>query len=104
MTGADGKADGAVRQRPSGDAVGPHRASVGGAGGAMGAAALLFDWRPREAAHPLMLISPASDKRISSTFGDQAASRTAPACMNPQDAAGAISLPVPGEGGTISAR
>ena len=34
-----------------------------------GAAALLPDWREREATYPLMLISPASDKRISSTLG-----------------------------------
>ena len=34
-----------------------------------GAAALLPGWREREASHPLMLISPASDKRISSTLG-----------------------------------
>ena len=37
---------------------------------------------------PLMLISPASDKRISSTLGDLAASRKAPPLlMNPKDAA-----------------
>ena len=53
-----------------------------------GAAALLPDWRPREVSYPLALVSPASDKRISSTFGDLAASRRAPPLlMNPADAA-----------------
>jgi anaerobic selenocysteine-containing dehydrogenase len=53
-----------------------------------GAAALLPDWRPGEVSYPLALISPASDKRISSTFGDLAASRRAPPLlMNPADAA-----------------
>jgi anaerobic selenocysteine-containing dehydrogenase len=53
-----------------------------------GSAALLPGWRERDAAYPLMLISPASDKRISSTLGDLTASRTAPPLlMNPQDAA-----------------
>jgi anaerobic selenocysteine-containing dehydrogenase len=53
-----------------------------------GAAAALPAWRERRAAHPLMLISPASDKRISSTLGDLAASRVAPPLlMNPEDAA-----------------
>jgi anaerobic selenocysteine-containing dehydrogenase len=53
-----------------------------------GSAALLPGWREREASHPLMLISPASDKRISSTLGGLAASRQAPPLMmNPEDAA-----------------
>ncbi len=53
-----------------------------------GAAALLPAWRERQAAYPLMLISPASDKRISSTLGDLAVSRKAPPLlMNPADAA-----------------
>src|SRR6202022_4792290 len=53
-----------------------------------GAAAVLPTWRERQAAYPLMLISPASDKRISSTLGDLAASRKAPPLlMNPADAA-----------------
>jgi anaerobic selenocysteine-containing dehydrogenase len=53
-----------------------------------GGTALLPDWRERELSYPLMLISPASDKRISSTFGDLAASRRAPPLlMNPADAA-----------------
>ena len=53
-----------------------------------GAAALLPGWRGREASHPLMLISPASDKRISSTLGDFSGSRMAPPLlMNPKDAA-----------------
>jgi anaerobic selenocysteine-containing dehydrogenase len=53
-----------------------------------GAAALLPGWRGREAAYPLMLISPASDRRISSTLGDLAASRAAPPLlMNAADAA-----------------
>ena len=53
-----------------------------------GAAAVLPDWREHEGAYPLRLISPASDKRISSTMGDLKASRTAPPLlMNPVDAA-----------------
>ena len=53
-----------------------------------GSSALLPGWRERDAAYPLMLISPASDKRISSTLGDLAGSRSAPPLlMNPQDAA-----------------
>jgi anaerobic selenocysteine-containing dehydrogenase len=63
-----------------------------------GAAALLPGWRPLpnppplagegRVGGPLMLISPASDKRISSTLGDLAGSRQAPPLlMNPQDAA-----------------
>jgi len=63
-----------------------------------GAAALLPDWRPPpyppplagrdRVGVPLMLISPASDKRISSTLGDLAGSRRAPPLlMNPEDAA-----------------
>ena len=52
-----------------------------------GAAALKPTWRERRAAYPLMLISPASDKRISSTLGDLAGSRRAPKLlMNPHDA------------------
>jgi anaerobic selenocysteine-containing dehydrogenase len=52
-----------------------------------GEAALLPTWRPRQSPYPLMLISPASDKRISSTLGDLAASRnTPPLLMNPEDA------------------
>ena len=55
-----------------------------------GAAALLPGWRERERlSHPLMLISPASDKRISSTLGGLAGSRQAPPLMmNPEDACG----------------
>jgi anaerobic selenocysteine-containing dehydrogenase len=54
-----------------------------------GEAALLPTWRPRQASYPLMLISPASDKRISSTLGDLMASqRTPPLLMNPRDANG----------------
>ena len=53
-----------------------------------GAAARVTEWRARESAYPLMLISPASDKRISSTLGDLAASRQAPKLlMHPGDAA-----------------
>ena len=53
-----------------------------------GAAAALPAWRERQASYPLMLISPASDKRISSTLGDLAGSRAAPPLlMNPEDAA-----------------
>jgi anaerobic selenocysteine-containing dehydrogenase len=52
-----------------------------------GEAALLPTWRPRHASYPLMLISPASDKRISSTLGNLAASRKTPRLMmNPEDA------------------
>ena len=55
--------------------------------GRWGAAALLPGWRERQASHPLMLISPASDKRISSTLGGLAGSRRAPPLMmNPEDA------------------
>ena len=53
-----------------------------------GAAALLPSWRDRQASHPLMLISPSSDKRISSTLGGLAGARkAAPLLMNPEDAA-----------------
>ena len=53
-----------------------------------GAAALMPAWRERPADYPLMLISPASDKRITSTLGDLAASRSTPRLMmNPRDAA-----------------
>ncbi|MEO9189977.1 MAG: molybdopterin-dependent oxidoreductase [Acetobacteraceae bacterium] len=53
-----------------------------------GAAALMADYRERDASHPLMLISPASDKRISSTLGGLPDSRRAPPLlMNPADAA-----------------
>ena len=53
-----------------------------------GGAALFPGWREREASYPLLLISPASDKRISSTLGDLAGSRKAPPLlMNPKDAA-----------------
>jgi anaerobic selenocysteine-containing dehydrogenase len=52
-----------------------------------GAAALMPSWHERPGAYPLMLISPASDKRITSTLGDLAASRKAPRLlMNPRDA------------------
>jgi anaerobic selenocysteine-containing dehydrogenase len=51
-----------------------------------GAAVLLPEWRERVSDYPLMLISPASDKRISSTI--LAGSRKAPPLlMNPGDAA-----------------
>jgi anaerobic selenocysteine-containing dehydrogenase len=53
-----------------------------------GAAAALPSWREHEAPYPLRLISPSSDKRISSTLGDLAASRNLPRLlMNPADAA-----------------
>jgi len=52
-----------------------------------GAAALMPSWHERLGAYPLMLISPASDKRITSTLGDLPASREAPRLlMNPRDA------------------
>ncbi len=55
--------------------------------GRWGSAALLADWRPRESSHPLMLISPASDRRVSSTLGDLGPSRATPKLhMNPRDA------------------
>jgi anaerobic selenocysteine-containing dehydrogenase len=45
-------------------------------------------FRPVESAYPLMLISPASDKRITSTFGGLAANdATPPLAMHPDDAA-----------------
>jgi anaerobic selenocysteine-containing dehydrogenase len=53
-----------------------------------GATALLPSWREHEVTYPLRLISPASDKRISSTLGDLKASRQAPPLlMHPTDAA-----------------
>jgi anaerobic selenocysteine-containing dehydrogenase len=53
-----------------------------------GAAALLPDWREPQASHPLRLISPSSDRRISSTLGGLSGSRrTPPLLMNPNDAA-----------------
>jgi len=53
-----------------------------------GVAAALPGWRELEAPYPLRLISPSSDKRISSTLGDLAASRNLPRLlMNPADAA-----------------
>jgi anaerobic selenocysteine-containing dehydrogenase len=52
-----------------------------------GAAAMMPTWRERPATYPLMLISPASDKRISSTLGDLAGSRKPPRLlMNRADA------------------
>jgi anaerobic selenocysteine-containing dehydrogenase len=52
-----------------------------------GSAALLPGWRERRAPQPLTLISPASDRRISSTLLDLAASqKTPPLLMNPKDA------------------
>jgi anaerobic selenocysteine-containing dehydrogenase len=52
-----------------------------------GAGALLPDWQDHAATHPLRLISPASDRRISSTLGGLADSRAAPPLlMNPRDA------------------
>ena len=56
--------------------------------GRWGEAALLPTWRDSPAPYPLKLISPASDKRISSTLGHLAGSRRAPPLlMHPQDAA-----------------
>jgi anaerobic selenocysteine-containing dehydrogenase len=53
-----------------------------------GAAARIADWRGAEASLPLMLISPASDKRISSTFGGLEGSLPPPKLlMHPTDAA-----------------
>jgi anaerobic selenocysteine-containing dehydrogenase len=88
MTGADGKPlalfDNVLPATPSGKIELKSETLAA----RWGAAALLAGWRPREATYPLMLISPASDRRISSTFGDFAASRAAPPLkMNPADAA-----------------
>ncbi|HEX5327297.1 MAG TPA: molybdopterin-dependent oxidoreductase, partial [Acetobacteraceae bacterium] len=53
-----------------------------------GPAALLPHWQERQSSYPLMLISPASDKRISSTLGSLPPSRdTPPLRMHPADAA-----------------
>ena len=53
-----------------------------------GAQALLPEWRAPVADYPLRLISPASDKRISSTLGGLPGSRRAPPLlMHPEDAA-----------------
>lgn len=53
-----------------------------------GAGALYPEWRDGADGHPLMLISPASDKRISSSLGGLAGSRKAPPLlMHPKDAA-----------------
>jgi anaerobic selenocysteine-containing dehydrogenase len=53
-----------------------------------GAAARIADWRAPQAALPLMLISPASDKRISSTLGGLDGSLRPPKLlMHPADAA-----------------
>ncbi len=53
-----------------------------------GASAILPTWRERAATHPLMLISPASDRRITSTLGDLSPSAgTPPLLMHPRDAA-----------------
>jgi anaerobic selenocysteine-containing dehydrogenase len=50
--------------------------------------ALLPTWRNGGSEHPLMLISPASDKRITSTLGDLPPSRQVPLLLiNPIDAA-----------------
>jgi anaerobic selenocysteine-containing dehydrogenase len=49
--------------------------------------ALLPDYRPYETPQPLILISPASDRRVTSTFGGLAASaETPPLEMHPDDA------------------
>ena len=49
--------------------------------------ALLPDYRPYESSYPLILISPASDDRITSTFGGLASSaHTPPLEMHPDDA------------------
>jgi len=52
-----------------------------------GADARMAGWRERAATYPLMLISPASDRRISSTLGALAGSRRPPTLlMHPADA------------------
>jgi anaerobic selenocysteine-containing dehydrogenase len=57
-----------------------------------GAMALLPSWREHEVTYPLRLISPASDKRISSTLGDLAGSRRAPPLLMHSDDAAQRSL------------
>jgi anaerobic selenocysteine-containing dehydrogenase len=52
-----------------------------------GAAALLPTWRPARADFPLVLISPASDRRISSTLLGVAPEVVPPLLMHPADAA-----------------
>ena len=53
-----------------------------------GAAARMAGWLERHSEYPLMLISPASDKRISSTLGGLPASQRTPVLrMHPRDAA-----------------
>lgn len=53
-----------------------------------GPEALLPIWRERKNEYPLMLVSPSSDKRISSTMGGLPASRVIPELlMHPKDAA-----------------
>jgi anaerobic selenocysteine-containing dehydrogenase len=89
MTGSDGRPlslyDNIFPATPSGKIELKSSALAG----RWGEAALLPTWRPRQAPYPLMLISPASDKRISSTLGDLAVSRkTPPLLMNPRDAVG----------------
>jgi anaerobic selenocysteine-containing dehydrogenase len=52
-----------------------------------GASARLPQWRPLESSYPLHLITPASDRRISSTLGGLHATDAVPALeMNPADA------------------
>src|SRR5262249_41376563 len=56
--------------------------------GRWGEAALLPGWRECQPDYPLRLVSPSSDKRISSTLGGLAGSRRTPLLrMNPADAA-----------------
>jgi anaerobic selenocysteine-containing dehydrogenase len=50
--------------------------------------ALLPEYRPYETPYPLILISPASDRRITSTFGGlESSAHTPPLHMHPDDAA-----------------
>ena len=87
MTGADGKPlslfDNVFPATPSGKVELKSEALAA----RWGAAALLPEWRRSAEAYPLMLISPSSDRRISSTLGHLEGSRKMPALlMNPADA------------------
>ena len=72
----------------------------------LGRRGALPEWRPRRSAYPLTLISPASDKRISSTLlAPAAAAKAPPLMMHPDDARGARPETAARCGcGTISAR
>src|SRR5205814_10045707 len=88
MKGADGKPmvlfENVVPTTPSGKI----ELKSEGLAARWGAQALLPEWRERDGEYPLRLISPASDKRISSTLGGLPGSRRAPPFLvPPEDAA-----------------